>query len=353
MKKAGKEIVRAVSFLLAVCAVLWLLSVPFTVNIWQSKVTVEGVTSQPDDTLEAVYIGNSGVYRFWQSALAYEEYGITVMNFATASMPGVATQYLMEQIRKNQDVDLFVVDLRAYTDSELDETNLHNIIDYFPLDWTRVKLVARLCRYQKYWPFEALEYYFPVLRFHSRWNELTKDDFTAAEDTTKGSYCYNSFVNNVQTEYGTFLTTEARTAPQDRAVQALDELMDYCDENDITVLFVAAPLLEHDNQKERLNWFCDMVEARGYEAVNFNSESTYDAVGLDVRTDFMDNTHTNIYGSIKFTSWLGAYLVKNYGLEDRSGLTGYESWDDAYAVYSQQIGSKPTMYFEQVAGLSG
>jgi len=352
MKKTRKEIIRAVSFLLAVCTALWLLSIPFTVNIWQSKVTVQGVTSQPDDTLEAVYIGNSGVYRFWQSALAYQEYGITVMNFATASMPGIATEYLMEQTRKNQNVDLFIVDLRAYTDSELDGANLHNIIDYFPLSWTRFKLVTRLCLYQKYWPFEALEYYFPVLRFHSRWDELTKDDFTAAVDTTKGSYYYSDFIQTVQTEHDTFLTTENRTEPQKRAQKALNGLLDYCDENNIKVLFVAAPLLEHENQKERLNWFCDMVEARGYQAINFNSEPTYDAVGLDVSTDFMDNTHTNVYGSIKFTDWLGSYLVENYGLDDRSGLTGYESWNDAYAIYSQKIGNKPTMYFEQLAGLT-
>lgn len=349
MKGQTKNIVRTLAFVLALIAALWVLSVPFTVDTPQSKRTVQGVLSQPEDTLQAVYIGNSGVYRFWQPAAAWECEGIAVMNLATASMPGVATQYLMEETLKTQDVDMFVVDLRAYTDSELNEANLHNIIDFLPLDFTRFKLVTRLCAYQKYWPYEAVEYYFPVLRFHARWNELTADDLRPAEDDgTKGSYYTKSFLKDVQTEQTSFAVSEERTKPQKRAIRAFEQLLDYCGENDIEVLFVAAPLLEHVNQKERLNWFADMARERGFGVVNFNERAVYDDVGLEL-DDFMDNTHTNIFGSIKFTRYLAEYLAENYGLADLRGTAGYESWNTAVEIYRDKIGESASAALTEAA----
>lgn len=345
-----KNIIRTAAFVLALTAALWLLCIPFGVDTPMSKRIVQGVLSQPEDTLQAVYIGNSGVYRFWQPAAAWDCEGIAVMNLATASMPGAATQYLMEETLKTQDVDMFVVDLRAYTDSELNEANLHNIIDYMPLDLTRLRLVTRLCAYQRYWPYEALEYYFPVLRFHARWSELEKEDFLPAEDDgTKCSYYTSSFLNNVQDEQDYFAVSDVRTEPQKRAVRAFEQLMDYCEENDITVLFVAAPLLAHVNQKERLNWFADMARERGFGVVNFNERAVYDDVGLTL-SDFMDNTHTNICGSIKFTRWLAAYLADNYALDDRRGAPGYEDWDAAVDIYRDKIGDKAAAALDAAAG---
>lgn len=333
-----KNILRTLAFVLALAAALWGISVPFTVDTPTSKRIVQGTLNQPENSLQAVYIGNSGVYRFWQPAVAWDSHGIAVMNLATASMPGVATQYLMEETAKTQDVDMFIVDLRAYTDSELNEANLHNIIDFLPLDFTRLRLVTRLCLYQRYWPYEALEYYFPVLRFHARWSELEAADFRPAEDdATKGSYYSDSFLNDVQTEQTRFAVSEARTKPQNRAIRAFEQLMDWCEENEVTVLFVAAPLLEHTNQKERLNWFADMARERGFGVVNFNEQAVYDDVGLEL-SDFMDNTHTNIFGSIKFTHYLADYLVENYALADLRATAGYESWDAAAAEYRNRIG---------------
>lgn len=338
--KHKKDILRAVAFVLVLAAALWVLSIPFTVDTAMSKRIVQGVLSQPEDTLQAVYIGNSGVYRFWQPAVGWACEGVAVMNLATASMPGAATEYLMEETLKTQDVDMFIVDLRAYTDSELNEANLHNIIDYLPLNLTRLKLVTRLCVYQRYWPYEALEYYFPVLRFHSRWSELDSEDFLPAEDDgTKCSYYTDAFLNNVQDEQDSFAVSEERTQPQKRAERAFERLLDYCEDNDVTVLFVAAPLLEHVNQKERLNWFADMARERGFGVVNFNEQEIYDAVGLEL-SDFMDNTHTNIFGSIKFTSYLAGFLAENYGLSDLRSTDGYEDWDAAALLYREKIGSE-------------
>ncbi len=335
-----KDIARVLIFVVALAAALWFLSIPFTVDTPMSKRIVQGALTEPENTLQAVYIGNSGVYRFWQPAAAWDCEGIAVMNLATASMPGVATQYLMEETLKTQNVDMFIVDLRAFTDSELNEANLHNIIDFLPLNFNRLSLVTRLCVYQHYWPYEALEYYFPVLRFHARWNELEAADFRLAEDDgTKCSYYTSSFLEDVQDEQTRFAVSEERTEPQKRAVRAFEQLMDYCEENEITVLFVAAPLLEHVNQKERLNWFADMARERGFGVVNFNERAVYDAVGLEL-DDFMDNTHTNIFGSIKFTRYLAEYLAENYGLADLHGMPGYADWDAAAALYHEKIGTE-------------
>lgn len=80
-----------------------------------------------------------------------------------------------------------------------------------------------------------------------------------------------------------------------------------------------------------LNVLCDMVKEQGFNVVNL--QGNLEEVGLDMTTDYYDNKHTNIHGSLKYTHYLGKYLSENYDFEDKRENPDYESWNVAYDKY--------------------
>ena len=45
----------------------------------------------------------------------------------------------------------------------------------------------------------------------------------------------------------------------------------------------------------------------------------------------------NGVGAQKCTAFLSSYIAKNYGLEDKRGEMGFESWDAAYEQWKQEL----------------
>ena len=66
---------------------------------------------EPYDTIDAVYIGSSNTYSFWQAPLAWKDHGIAVCAFAASNHPVQACVYEMEEIRKTQPNAMFRVKL--------------------------------------------------------------------------------------------------------------------------------------------------------------------------------------------------------------------------------------------------
>ncbi len=349
MSKRG-NIIRIICFIFLLLAMLIVTSPLFFVDAASSKTFLDTFYAQREDSLQVIYLGNSGVYRYYQAPLAWNAYGIASLNIATASQPAAAIRYLMEESLKTQEPELFVVDLRSFSDSSLSDANVHNLIDFVKPSWTKVKMIAACCWYEKFWYADMFEFFFPIIRFHDRWEEWTWEDFQPLISSVKGAYTYSNFLNNVQSEVTEILVTPERAQPNSNSLWALNNLLDYCDEQGLTVLFVASPFLEHERQKQVINALGDVVVERGYELINFNTPEMLEAVGLDVATDFMDNTHTNIRGSILYTHYLAGLLQQKYGLEDLRGQADYADWDAAYIEYSDLIGLEQLAFYQSLIG---
>lgn len=84
------------------------------------------------------------------------------------------------------------------------------------------------------------------------------------------------------------------------------------------------------------NYMDEIIAGYGYEFLNLNDH--YEEIGLDFASDFSDyGGHTNALGAEKCTKFLGGYLSGMYGIEDRRGQEGYESWDAAYVQWKEEL----------------
>lgn len=87
-----------------------------------------------------------------------------------------------------------------------------------------------------------LSYVFPILRYHSRFDELTKEDFEYLFKNKENTY--NGFLVNKNVKPVTNLPTKRKLASYDfpkECIEYLDKIVELCKENDIKLVLIKAP----------------------------------------------------------------------------------------------------------------
>ncbi len=76
------------------------------------------------------------------------------------------------------------------------------------------------------------------------------------------------------------------------------------------------------------------MRKQGYDCLHLNQY--VDEMDIDFKTDFYNPKHTNIAGSKKVTSFLGAYLKEKYQLQETLTKDQKVSWEDACKVWDEE-----------------
>ena len=70
---------------------------------------IRGFYEEPDDSLDAVFIGASNVFTSWDAPIAYKKYGIRVFPFAYADQSIDSVKAIIASIREKQSDALFIL----------------------------------------------------------------------------------------------------------------------------------------------------------------------------------------------------------------------------------------------------
>ncbi|MDO4381243.1 MAG: hypothetical protein Q4D20_10265, partial [Clostridia bacterium] len=259
-------------------------------NVYRHWQWVGGFYENEEDSLDAVYIGSSSVYAFWCPSLAWEKNGIAVWNFTTGKQPLLAAKYIIEECRKTQKDALYIVNLNRAAE-EYDESAIHYILDYMPLSFTKLKLTKALCDGLGIEKTERLQYYVPMELYHSRWDSLTLEDFSYKVDGTMGSADYASFLRlSLGSQENYVALNYPESAVDSRYVDILNDLLDYCEKNEVKVLFTANPQLsEFGYRYGELLYMKNLIEKRGFDVADFWTD--YESTGLEIPKDFFNDRH--------------------------------------------------------------
>ena len=300
---------------------------------YRSFQSVVGFYEEPENSLDAVYLGSSNCYAFWNAPLAWHNHGIRVFPYATPSQPFYATEYLMREIRKTQPNAVFIVNVNSVDADDLDATSIHYLVNYMPDSEEKAALTDYLADLLDYSTLDRLEFRFPWMRLRELWLDRVRNGGVPALDGLKGASVYNNYLKGNMDLSGAVKTTESRSGLPEALERAMHSLLDYCDNEGLRVLFVAVPRAEYtETSLARINAACDIVRARGFDLLDLTGG--FNDVGLDLGRDYYDHLHTNVHGSIKFTEYLSDYLAERYGLADRRGEAGSEGWDDAWTRFA-------------------
>jgi len=342
MKKTGK-LIRVIAFLVGLVLIVLLIEPLFRVRDLRIRQTT-GFYQEEKNALDAVYVGSSNVYAYWQPPLGFEKYGLAVYNYSLPQMPVDAFKYILEECRKTQPNALYILNLNAFKTERMTEATLHFTLDSMPFSPTKVKLVNELAAQLGYTGLDKLEFYFPMVRFHSGWSDLEKKDFTSFYNGMKSASVHTPYLKNIVDVSDDKIVTDTRSELTEKQLAEIQELMQYCKTENIKILFVAVPQAFTDESTAwELNTLYDMVVENGFDAINLLDG---EAASIDFTTDFYNRSHCNVHGALKFTNYLGQYLVDNYGFEDHRGDPAYESWQQASELYQERI-TPYTMDFER------
>ena len=304
-----------------------------------ARITMDTFYKLPKNSVDVMLVGSSSIREHYIPPLAYSESGVASYSLSTGAQNFDAAKYLISEAELTQDPILYVVDVRALagiSSMYYSEAAIRKVADsmriYSP---NRFEYINRMYdRWDNTWGYDSsrLDFLCGAGVYHYRWENLDLEDFGIEYDSWMG-YSLENRVCVFDNEDRIENMTDERGPLKSYADEILKDFLDYCDANDLKVLFVNMPGDYEKDYNLALNTIDDEVKDRGYELLDLNRH--IDEIGLDTGTDMRDYIHVNTRGAVKVTKYLDEYLKGNYGIPDRrnEGKDIYSIWEDKYASF--------------------
>lgn len=340
MKDKTKILLRCVAFVLVLC--MCLVGVQTVLNDKEGKdyMKLRAIFKEPENSFDAVILGSSATYAYWNPAVAWAEKGIAVYSMSNASQPVEISHFLIEDMRKKQPDALYIINITRMLEVEkYYDAKIYRYVNNYPLTATKYKALDYMLDITNVPLKDRVNYYFPIIQFHSRWKELTKFDLSFGTEQYKSASKYASYLkkSNPQKPVVYDFDTCAEITPT--MSETLQALMDYCKDEEVKVLFILMPqALHRETSNLRQNTVVKTLEENGFDVLDLRKK--VDEIGLDYGRHYYDDKHTNIHGSILVTEYISNYLIENYNFKDKRGTEEYADWDKDCAAYYKYISNR-------------
>lgn len=318
MKKIIKRIVSCVLFVAILLGLLQVSSLVFQPKS-NDKASgshyprANGIFSEPKDSIDTVFIGDSEVYHSFIPLNIWRDYGITSYDVSSPSQKLVYSMEFLKKTFENQSPKIVFLETNAI----FRKSYLEDEITY------------------------KAEQIFPVFRYHDRWKNLQLKDFSATVE-------YTANENNK----GYYFTKKSKPATD----KAIKEYMKYSD--------VSAPILS--TNRKYLNGIAKFCKNHGAKLVlistpstknwNYQRHNTMEAISKDLGVDYIDTNllrddipidwkkdtkdkgdHLNYNGAVKLTDYVGKYLDDTKLFKDKRNDPSYDNWNTCLDKFEKQV----------------
>lgn len=291
---------------------------------------------------DAVFIGDCEVYNNFSPPVLWEEYGINSYIRGSADQYIWQSYYLLEDTLRFETPDVVIFNVLSLQYDE-SQREAYNRMTLDGMEWSSAKVRSILASMREEERF--LDYVFPILRYHSRWSELTPADvkylFTTRPVTHNG-YAMRVDVRPAENVPKGKPLADYRFG--DNAWKYLDMMRSLCEEKGIRLILIKAPSLYpywYPQWEEQVE---DYAAAYGLTYINFLELA--DEIGIDYSTDTYDmGLHMNLSGAEKLSAYLGRFLSEEVGLPDRRDDPRLSAlWEEKLAAYKADIQAQYQAY---------
>lgn len=282
---------------------------------------------------EVIFLGDCEIYENISTITLWEEYGITSYIRGSAEQLTWQSYYLLEDTLRYETPKVVVFNVLALKFNE-PQSEAYNRMTLDGMRWSKAKVDSILASMTEDESF--VDYVFPLLRYHTRWSELTKDDF--AHLFSKNLVTHNGYYMRVdvapQTEFPTPMPLTDYTLGE-TAMDYLQRMADLCAEEDIDLVLIKAPTeypYWYPEWDEQVTAFAEKNDVEYINYIPLQEE-----IGLDMTVDTYDaGLHLNTSGAEKLAEYMGAWLVETYDLSDYRDNTEYaEIWQEKIDFYNE------------------
>ena len=263
---------------------------------------------------DVIFIGDCEVYANFTPMEMYRSNGVPAYIRGTSQQLIWQSYYLLEETFSYEIPKVVVYNVNAMRYGE-PVSEPYNRLTIDQMKWSREKVSMILASMTEEESF--LSYVFPILRYHSRFDELTAEDFTylfRKKQNTWNGHLINTGVKAVDT-----LPAKRPLADyqfSDICYGYLDKMRSLCEEHGVELILIKAPSVypywydEYDAQIR------DYAQTHGIAYYNLLDHA--DEIGIDYTQDTYDGgLHLNLTGAEKLSRYFADLLVKNHGLPDR------------------------------------
>lgn len=273
---------------------------------------------------DVLFFGSSHVINGISPLDLFRDYGITSYNFSMHGNYIKSSSYLLEEAlrilerQKKPMPKAVVLDVYAWGEGI---ANLHNAWDSLELSRTKTELAETLETE------ERQRLLFPFSIYHSRWSELTRNDFEPSVNQWYG----------VELRYGVKLPAqevirnkEERGEVGEEKLEYLEKIRMLCEEKGIQLYLIQIPYSYYPDWQREANGIYEYAEKSGVPYINYMNED----IEIDFDIDFYDEGHLNPVGMREMTSVIGGYLSE-HGLPDHRQEEIAEEWESGYEDFIQ------------------
>lgn len=256
---------------------------------------------------DVIFLGDCEVYANYSPMELYRDYGITAYIRGTPQQLVWMSYYIAEETFRQETPRVLVFNVNAMRYSE-PVSEAYNRLTIDKMRWSASKtgiILASMTEEEQF-----LSYVFPILRYHSRFDQLTQEDFTYLFQVKNNTF--NGFQLHTEVEPSGALPVKRVLADYrfgDICYEYLDKLRVLCEENGTKLILVKAPSLYPYWYEEYDAQIREYAKKHGLSYYNFAEQT--DEIGLDFVADTYDGGyHLNLSGANKLSRYFGEILVE-------------------------------------------
>ena len=280
---------------------------------------------------DVIFVGDCEVYENFSPITMWEDYGITSYIRGSAQQLIWQSYYLLEETLEYEKPEAVVFNVLSMK-YDTPQKEAYNRMTLDGMKWSKSKVDD--IRASMMEDEEFADYVFPILRYHSRWQELTSDDF---------KYLFTRRPVSQSGYYMRIDVKPAQTFPKPKKLanyefgenswKYLEKMRKLCEEKGIQLILVKAPSLYpawYDELEDQIEEY-----AKTYELPYYNFLELTDEVGIDFTKDTYDGgLHLNLSGAEKMGAYFGKILREEFQVPDRRNDEKIASvWAEKCAAY--------------------
>ena len=263
---------------------------------------------------DVVFIGDCEVYANYSPMEMYRSQGITAYIRGTSQQLIWQSYYVLKETLKYETPKAVVFNVNAMRYGEPVKEAFNRLtIDQMRWSEEKIGIIQASMTEEE----DFLSYVFPILRYHSRFDELTQEDweyFFKVKDNTYNGYLVNKNINPVGTLPAKRPLADYQFA--DICYDYLDKITALCKENGVELILVKAPSLYPYWYEQYDEQMAEYARENGLAYYNF--AACIEEIGLDFQVDTYDaGLHLNHTGAEKLSRYFAQILAENHQIPDR------------------------------------
>lgn len=280
---------------------------------------------------DVIFIGDCEVFSNFSPVTLWEKYGITSYIRGSAQQLVWQSYYLLKEMLTYEKPKVVVFNVLALKYNE-PQKEAYNRLTLDGMKLSPIKLEAVKASMMEDESF--ISYVFPILRYHSRWSELTAEDFKYI--FKRDTVSHNGFLMRVDVKPVTTVPEGRKLADYqfgENSYAYLDKITKLCKDNGIELILIKSPSIYPYWYKEWDEQMVAYAEKNNLRYINFLDLT--DEIGIDYSTDTYDaGLHLNLSGAEKLSDYFGRILKDEYGLEDHRNDEEYRQiWEKKVDFY--------------------